>query len=70
MAAKLADGIFKCTFLNENDEKPIQILLKSLPRSPIDNTTAVAQVMAWSRTGDKTLPEPMMTQFTDAYMRH
>ena len=23
--------------------------------------------MAWRRTGDKPLPEPMMTQFTDAY---
>ena len=25
--------------------------------------------MAWRRTGDKALPGPMMTQFTDAYMR-
>ena len=28
------------------------------------------QVMAWRRIGDKPLPDPMMTQFTDAYMQH
>ena len=26
--------------------------------------------MAWRRIGDKPLSEPMLTQFTDAYMRH
>ena len=26
--------------------------------------------MAWRRTGDKTLSEPMRTQFTEAYMLH
>ena len=26
--------------------------------------------MVWHQKGDKPLPEPMMTQFTDAYMRH
>ena len=26
--------------------------------------------MAWRRPGDKPLSEPMLTQFTDAYMRH
>ena len=26
--------------------------------------------MAWYRIGDKPLPQPMMTYFTDAYMRH
>ena len=31
--------------------------------SPIDNNTALVQVMmAWCRTGDKPLPGPMMTQ--------
>ena len=38
--------------------------------SPIDNKAALVQVMAWHRTGDKSLLELMMTQFTDAYMRH
>ena len=65
-----ADDIFKCIFLNENDRILIQISLKSVPRSPIDNKTVLVQVMAWCRTGDKPLPEPRLTQFTDAYMRH
>ena len=38
--------------------------------SPIRNIPALPQVMAWRRTGAKPLPEPMVTQFTDAYMWH
>ena len=70
MAAIWADDIFKCIFLNENDKILIQISLKLVPRSPIDNKPALVQVMAWRRIGNKPLPEPMMTQFTNAYMRH
>ena len=36
MAAILADDIFKCIFLNEDDKIPIQISLKLAPRNPID----------------------------------
>ena len=68
MAAILAD-IFKCIFLNENDRIPIPISLKYVPRSPIHNKPAFVQAMVWRRTGNKPLPEPMMTQFIDAYMR-
>ena len=64
MAAILVDDIFKCIFLNENDRILIQISLKFVPRSPIDNKPALVQIR------DKPLPEPMMAQFTDAYMRH
>ena len=70
MAAILAYYNFKCIFLNENDRIPIPISLKFIPRSPIDNKPALVQVMAWSWTGDKPLPEPMLTQFTEVYMRH
>ena len=70
MAAILADDISKCIFLNENDIIPIQISLKFVPKSPIDNNPALFQVMAWRRIGDKPLHEPMMAQFTDAYMQH
>ena len=70
MAATLADDNFKCIFLNENDRIPIRFSLKFVPRSPIDNKPAFVRVMAWRRTGDKPLPEPMLTQFIDAYMRH
>ena len=66
----LADDNFKCIFLNENGRIPIRLSLKFAPGSPIDNKPALVQVMAWRRTGDKPLAEPMRTQFTDAYMRH
>ena len=69
-AAILIGDNFKCTFLNENDRIPIRISLKFVPRSPVDNKAALVQVMAWRWTGDKPLPEPMLTQFTGAYMRH
>ena len=48
----------------------IQISLKFVPKDPIHNKSALVQVMAWHNTGDKPLPEPMLTQFTDAYMWH
>ena len=46
----------------------IQISLKFVPKNPIDNKSALVQVMAWCRTADKPLPEPMLTKFTDAYI--
>ena len=52
---------------NENERIPIQISLKSVPRSPIDNKAALVQVMAWCRTGEKPIPGPMIRQFFDAY---
>ena len=70
MAAILADDIFNWIFLNENGRISIQISLKFVPKSPTDNKPALVQVMAWCWIGDKPLPEPMMTQFTDTYMRH
>ena len=68
MAAILADDIFNQIFLNENGRIPIQISLKFVPRSPVDKKPALVQGMAWRWTGDKPLLEPMMTQFTDAYL--
>ena len=70
MAANLADDIFKCIFLNEYNRIQIQISLNLVPGSPIDNKPALVQVMAWCWTGDKPLSEPMLTQFTDAFMWH
>ena len=69
MAAILADFYFKCIFLNENGRILIPISLKFIPRRPIDNKPALVQVMTWRRPGDKPLPETMLTQFTDVYMR-
>ena len=48
----------------------IQISLKFVSEGPIDNKAALVQVMAWRQTGNKPLPEPMLAQFTDAYMLH
>ena len=48
----------------------IQISLTRDPNDLMDNKAALAQVMAWHRTGDKSLPELMLTQFTGADMRH
>ena len=34
---------------------------------PIINMTALVQMMAWHRTGDKPLSELMLAYFTDVY---
>ena len=67
MVTNLADNVFKCIFLNENNRIVIQISLKFVLMGAIDNKAALVQVMAWSQTGNKPLPEPMMTQFIDTY---
>ena len=59
-----AEDIFKCNFLNEKFGILIRI------DGPIDNKWTLVQVMAWRRIGDKSLPEPMLIQFTYASMRH
>ena len=56
--------------LNENVRISIKISLKFVSKRPIDNKSALVQVMAWRRTGEKPLPEPMLTQVTHAYMQH
>ena len=41
-----------------------------VPKGPINNIPALVQIMAWQWPGNKPLSEPMLTQLTDAYMRH
>ena len=55
-----ADDIFKRIFFNENVWLSIKISLKFVPRGPINNMPALVQIMAWRRSGDKPLSEPMM----------
>ena len=62
---KITNDIFKSIF-NES----VWISLKFVPKGPIDYKSALVQVMAWHRTGEKPLPESMLTKFTDAYIRH
>ena len=68
---KITDDIFKPIF-NESVWISITstISLKFIPKGPIDYKSALVQVVAWHRTGEKPLPESMLTQFTDAYIRH
>ena len=39
--------------------------MKFVPKGPIDNRSALVQIMAWRRTGDKPLPGPMLTQLNE-----
>ena len=64
-----ADDVFRCILVNEKFIL-IKISLNFVPKCPIDDKPAFVQIMAWRRTGDKPLSEPMMTRFIDAYVRH
>ena len=57
-----ADDIFKRIFFNENVWISINISLKFDPKGPINNIPALVQIMAWRRSGDKPLSEPMMVR--------
>ena len=70
MGVTLADDNSKHIFLNKNDWIPIRFSLKFVPGSPIDNKPALVQVMAWHQLDYEPLPEPTLTQLTDAYIRH
>ena len=54
------DDIFKCIFLNENVWISIKVSLTFVPNGPINNIPALVQIMAWRRSGDKPLSEPVM----------
>ena len=65
-----SDDTFKCIFMKGKFCILIPISFKVVPKGAIDNKLALVQVVAWRQTGDKPLPEPMLTQFNDAYMQH
>ena len=54
------DDIFKRIFFNENVWISIEISLKFVAKGPINNIPALVQIMAWRRSGNKPLSEPMM----------
>ena len=64
------DNIFKCIFVNEKFCILILISLKFVPEGPIDNKWRLVKVMAGRRRGHRPFPEPLLTQFTGAYMWH
>ena len=65
---RFPDDIFKCVFFNETVWIAIKISLKFVPKVRINNIPELVQVMAWHQSVDEALSEPMLTQFTDAYM--
>ena len=52
---------FKCIFMKEKFCILIPISLKFVPKGAINSKLALVQVVAWRRTGDKPLPELMLT---------
>ena len=44
--------------------------MKFVPTGAIGNIASLIQIMAWRRSGDKRLSEPMMTYVANAYARH
>ena len=46
------------------------MLLKYGPEGPVGNKPALAKVMAWHRTGDQSLHEPMLTQIQKGIWHH
>ena len=64
------EDILKCFLMNEKFCILIKISPKFVPKGPINNVPALVQIMAWRPSGDKPLSEPVVIQFTDAYMRH
>ena len=57
-----ADDTFKYIFLNKNVIISAKISLKFVPKGPINNITALVQIMAWRRSGVKPISEPMMVR--------
>ena len=54
----LSETLFKWKLLYFDSNYSI---LMFVPKGPIDNKWALVEVIAWCRTGDKSLPEPLLT---------
>ena len=63
-----SDDIFKCIFINEKFCVFVQISLEFVPKGPIDNKSGSGN--GWARSRRQAIIWEMLTQFTDAYMRH
>ena len=64
------DDGFKCIFMNGNIWISIKISLKFVPKGSVNNIPVLFQIMVWCRVGDNPPSEPMLTRFTDTYIRH
>ena len=54
------EDIIKCIFMDENIWISIKISPNFAPKGQMDNISALVQIMAWCKPGDKPLSEPMM----------
>ena len=63
----LQRSIFKYIFLTEYLYILIQISLKFIRKSLIDNKSSLVQVMAWCQTGKKQWHDQMFNMFYDMY---
>ena len=70
MAATLADNTFKCISLNEKFWILHKFSQEYVTWGLIDSMAAWVQVMAWCRTGDKSLSEPMLVCGAGTCMHH
>ena len=59
-ARHFADDTFNRIFVKEIVRISIKFSLKFVPKGPINNITALFQIIAWRRPGDKPLSEPVM----------
>ena len=57
---QFADDIFKRIVMNEKSCISIRISLKFVHKRPVDDKLALFQIMAWRRTGNKPLSDPMV----------
>ena len=64
--AAISQTISKCIFWNEKVWIFIQISLKLVSNGSLNNKSALVQIMAWCRSGNKPLSEQMMVYLTDA----
>ena len=55
-----ADDVFKWIFVSGNVWISIKIWLKFAPKGPMYNISVLVQIMAWRRSGDRPLSEPMI----------
>ena len=69
IAATLQIYIFKCILFNGIVCTLIQITLKFLPRTPVDNMLVLVQVVAWHRTNGKLLADAVLTNMYVAIWR-
>ena len=69
---QFTDDVSRCIFMNETFCILNRLSLKFVPEGLINNIPALVQIMAsgWRRSGDKPSSQPMLTLFTEAYMRH